>query len=366
MMAIAQVLGVACMVAGLGSLDSRIPVAVALSLASACALFAVAIGFAGVSFLFALAGSIPAEDDFWRARMTAERFRWRDLIATHDPVAGPLDAYIEVARVGQLRLRSYLSTTPPAFGTVPHTRLVTNWRSLLRDHTSYLANREECVASLVFECARLDASGSHEWLAPDPERIGIDPRGGVVPPISEARRRIVKRWKWLEAGWTLVVLATAWLHFNQTLATRQWNVDSWTAALRAATSIAGSIDFALAVVLVSMWRALSMAGKYSLDRLTAAILDSTDDLHRVAAAPTASDRDFHRLGSFGRAELLTLSLSGGLPLLVFVLLRQTVSGWTLSLATLIAAAMGALGSEFICAYHRGHARKLRRETDAAK
>ena len=34
---------------------------------------------------------------------------------------------------------------------------------MLRDHISYLANREECVSALVSLCAAFDGSGSDRW-----------------------------------------------------------------------------------------------------------------------------------------------------------------------------------------------------------
>jgi hypothetical protein len=150
------------------------------------------VGALGISWFFTLAGNVTADDDFWRSRMTEEQFRWRDLIATHDPVAGPLETHFDVAIVDQLQLRPHLSDSGRAFGIVPHTHLITNRRSTLRDHTSYLLNRDECVSTLVFECARLDGSGSHEWLAPDDARIGIEPKtNGFAAPISDARRSAV-------------------------------------------------------------------------------------------------------------------------------------------------------------------------------
>ena len=359
---IAQALGLACILAGVAGSDSRISFGVSVGLASTCGLLALSVGLVGISSFYTLAGAVPADDDFWRARMTEERFRWRDLIATHDPVAGPLDTHLEIVTVDQLDLRSRLSARGRDFGIVPHTRLITNWQSTLHDHTSYLVNRDECVSTLVFECARLDGSGSHEWLAPDPERIGIEPKdNGFAAPISDARRRIVQRWKWLSMGLNLIVLAMVWSRFYQTFAiTRPWNGDSWTAIFRDLLSIVSPVDLALAIVLVSIWRALSTARTHALGRLTAAVLESRNYRIRVTAGvPSVVDNDFHEFGKLWRAEWLILASSGGVPLLLFVLLlRVTVNQWTLVIATLMAAAIGHLLSEFL------RADQLRREREA--
>jgi hypothetical protein len=208
----------------------------------------------------------------------------------------------------------------------------------------------------------LDGSGSHDWLAPDPTRIGIEPKdNGFAAPISDARRRIVQRWKWLRTCLTLIVLAMVWNRFYQTLATtRPWNGDSWTAIFRHLSSNVRPIDLALAIVLVSIWGALSTARTHALGRLTAAVLESRNYRIRVTAGvPSVVDDNFHQFGKLSRAEWLILASSGGVPLLLFLLLlRVTVNDWTLVIAIIMAAATGHLLCEFL------RADQQRREREA--
>jgi hypothetical protein len=348
-LAIAQMAGVGMLAAAAAGLAQAMHPQTAFVLGLVFAVLATASGLLGYSSLFTRSGVIPADDAFWHARMQAEGFKWRDLMATHDPVAGPLQTPIQIAEIGAVQV------APDIPRAMPRAQRITNAGSVLTDHTSYLANREECVATLVWEAAKLDGTGSHQWLAPDPARIGIELIDNpFASPISHARNHIVRRGRFLSLGLALITLAIVWIRFHPLLPFRSFSsVTSVSEALKNAWSAIEVSDLGIAIVVISAWISVRTARSYSADRLTTAVLERRN--HEPVLQPDGTvrweDRSFRRYSSMSPGEWIVLAVSGLLPMLLFLALYRYVEGWALALSVLIAALAAhfvASGSLLVC------------------
>lgn len=136
----------------------------------------VSVVFLGCSLLLALTFAVVSAREHWQAfadwarglSLTAARpglRRWIDVYASHDPVPnGPLaPPGVEIAG---LRSREIWST-----------------RSMLHDHTTYLANRAEFLPCVV---AALSEAAGGRWLAPSDEQ--------AFEQASLGHRRSVRLW----------------------------------------------------------------------------------------------------------------------------------------------------------------------------
>jgi pimeloyl-ACP methyl ester carboxylesterase len=310
-----------------------LPLGAGVVLGSACLGLALATGLLGISNLATEPLTSPVADEFWRSRMSAEGLRWLDLAASHDPLATHLkDEFIAVGN-GEFHFEPKFVL--PGIG-MPTTRVITNRRSMLRDHISYLANREECVSALVSLCAAFDGSGSDRWVAPHAVDVGRSPGMGLDDPSTEgrnvskigfARGHIVKRACLFRRYIFVVIIAfVALLRLDLLRALarllltrpplRQIGYALW--------SVLQVNDIALAIVAVSAVLAGGSAARYALRRLTIALLERRNP------------SQLNRYGAISSGEWFGLAISGFVPLLLLLVLWRYLNNWTLVITILIA------------------------------
>lgn len=238
---------------------------------------------------------------------------WLDLIATHDPVAGrrpsvriafPCDPEVALPE-----------------GEWPRSLSVTNFRSILFDHTGYLKNREECISCIVSECAKLAANESAQWLAPNARQSRMRAGEEWTPraPISRARASIVARASRMEFA-----LAALFVAFVGSLILRSphelrtigelFSVHYWGAlGLQ-------WLDLGVAAVLVSAWVAARSARMYALSRLSTVVFERRNWCARRDAEGNLGlvDMTFSECGRVSRGEGVGFAVSALVPVIVLV------------------------------------------------
>jgi hypothetical protein len=332
-LATAQLAAMGALITVVTVMVGALPLGTGAVLGTACSVLALATGFLGISAFVTEALSSPVADEFWRSRMSAEGLRWLDLAASHDPVATPAPDKLFVATKGELHLEPKFIL--PGIG-MPTTRVITNRRSMLRDHISYLSNREECVSALVSLCAQFDGSGSHRWVAPRSADVGRSPERGLDDPqtleggvskIGFARGHIVRRACVFRRYLLLAIIAFVVLlrlDLLRALARLLLTRPPLRQGAYALWSLLQVNDIALVIVAVSAVLAGRSAARYSLRRLTVALLERRNPglLDRYAAVSSG--------------EWLGLAISGLLPLLLLLVLWRYLNNWTLVITILIA------------------------------
>ena len=298
------------------------------------------------SMSFVKAMEIPAEDAFWLSSMESERFLWLNLFASHDPVpAGDLSQYLTVRSVGD-------DVSPSAPLDYPPSCRITNHCSVLRDHSSYVTNREECVSALVWYCALLDRTGSHRWIAPNRDSYS---------QICNARRCIIRRAK--RMFWAVVLLVTvmfAMRFASDELPNLVKQYVGQTTIWPLFTSLGLHVaDIGLLLVIVSAFVAVGSAKAFALSRLESALLqrrffsagdeteDSSDGLVE-RAYPPLSQYAYPALG-----EWLGLAITTLLPLTVFMFTTLYVDEWATVLYTLFSIGLAWAATALLRTRQRG-------------
>jgi hypothetical protein len=240
---------------------------------------------------------------------------WLDLIATRDPVAG--------RSTSERNKFVYDPAVASPEGQWPRSLSVTNSRSILLDHTSYLKNREECIASIVLECAQLDGTESAQWLAPDaPRSRGVGERFVQSAPIARARASIFAR-----ASRTKFALAVAMLAFVGFLVLRAPYDFRTIVKLLLARSWGALglhwLDLGIAVVLVSVWVAGRSARTHSLSRLSTHVLERRNWCARRDAGGGLGlvDTTFNECGRVSRGEGVGFAVSALVPAIVLLVFQ---------------------------------------------
>jgi pimeloyl-ACP methyl ester carboxylesterase len=309
----------------------------------------------GVAAFFGLIGFVlfagkalreAPEDRFWEERIMRHRSQsikkvassaaapimWLDFVATRDPVA----AGATYSRISFNYPDEAVPTWPPSFPT--STVTVTNAGSLLFDHTSYLKNRDECIAAIVHEAGTLDGMENLHWLVPDFLRSRAVRWVPATPttPISIARARIVARASLASRVFTVVVFALIAFRFAGGLpAPTHW---AWS-AVWSAMGLTWQ-DLGLAIVLISAWVGVRAARTHALQRLARAVFERRNWCAERDSDGTLRlvDNAFNPYGRISLGESLGLAVSIFLPAIVFAL-AQAAGGPTAVTWTLVAVAV---------------------------
>jgi hypothetical protein len=352
--AIAQVAAVGVFAVAAAGLLHLMPLGAALALGALCFMLAISIGILGIALLFPIAAGRNVVEGFWRARMAAEEFAWVDVIASHDPVPGLVESKFVVAPVGGIQIEPY---APFGFSMMPITKVITNRRSSLADHTSYLANREECVSSLVRHASELGPEGI-PWLAPPHLFIGWSPGEGLeeAGPISFARGHIVRRTSALRRSIvfvTIAVLVVLRLDLVQVVVQSLLKFSSISEATHTVWSALQTTDIALAIVAASAVLAGRSAARYAIQRLTTAVLEQRN--YRAELLMDRSyrlrEQSFRQYAAVSVGEWSGFVISGLLPVLVLLVLWPYLKAWTLVVAmfiTVLIVHFIAFGLRLIC------------------
>jgi hypothetical protein len=325
--AVAHVAALGVLAAVANSFLHFMPPWIAVALGVTCFLLAISIGYVGNAIIYPVVAAYNVVEGFWRTRLSARQFFWLDLMASHDPVPGLLPSHFVLLLEGSIRIE-------PTFPfQEPITKVITNRRSMLADHTSYLSNREECVASLVEACASLHDSKNLSWLTPSPMATG---------GISFARAAIVRRTGIFRSS-ILLAIVILLIVLRPDLVGAIWRSVLTLPSVREATQLMWSslktTDIALAVVAASAILAVRAAAEYALRRLTTAVLErrnyraelTTDNTYRLR-----EDHSFRAYAAISAGEWSGLVISGLLPLLLLMALSPFLKEWTLVVVVFIA------------------------------
>jgi hypothetical protein len=240
---------------------------------------------------------------------------------------------------------------------MPITKVITNRRSALTDHTSYLANREECVSSLVRHASEL-GSESTPWLAPAQLLIGWSPEGGLEEAghISFARGHIVRRTCALRRSIvfvTIAALVVLRLDLVQVVVQSLLKFPSISEATHMVSSALQTTDIALAIVAASAVLAGRSAAQYAIRRLTIAVLERRN--YRAELLMDRSyrlrEQSFRSYAAVSVGEWLGFVVSGLLPVLVLLVLWPYLKAWNLVVAifiTIVIAHFIAFAVRLIC------------------